>query len=85
MSAVPLSHLKQKYRLDIKELIKIDLKKIRSKQKNFSNLNFLKIPNIMGILNITPDHLNRYNNNFKDYIISKKRGITSLIFYLKLG
>ena len=25
------------------------------------------------ILNITPDHLNRYNNNFKDYIKSKKR------------
>ena len=39
----------------IKELIKIDLKKIRSKKKNFSNLNFLKIPNIMGVLNLTPD------------------------------
>ena len=25
------------------------------------------------ILNITPDHLNRYNNNFKDYILSKRR------------
>ena len=39
----------------LKELIKIDLKKIRSKKKNFSNLNFLKIPNIMGVLNLTPD------------------------------
>ena len=35
--------------------IKIDLEKIRSKKKNFSNLNFLKIPNIMGVLNLTPD------------------------------
>ena len=39
----------------LKELIKIDLKKIRLKKKNFSNLNFLKIPNIMGVLNLTPD------------------------------
>jgi dihydropteroate synthase len=39
----------------LKKLIKIDLKKIRSKKKNFSNLNFLQIPNIMGILNLTPD------------------------------
>src|SRR6056300_397294 len=39
----------------LKELIKQDLKKIRSKKKNFSNLNFLQIPNIMGVLNLTPD------------------------------
>ena len=39
----------------LKESIKIDLEKIRSKKKNFSNLNFLKIPNIMGVLNLTPD------------------------------
>jgi len=39
----------------LKKLIKIDLKKIRLKQKNFSNLNFKKIPNIMGVLNLTPD------------------------------
>ena len=39
----------------LKEQIKIDLKKIRSKRKNFSNLNFLKIPNLMGVLNLTPD------------------------------
>ena len=32
-----------------------DLKKIRSKKKNFANLNFLKTPNIMGVLNLTPD------------------------------
>ncbi len=39
----------------LKEQIEIDLKKIRSKRKNFSNLNFLKIPNLMGVLNLTPD------------------------------
>ena len=39
----------------LKELIKLDLKKIKSKKKNFSNLNFLQIPNIMGVLNLTPD------------------------------
>jgi dihydropteroate synthase len=39
----------------LKNLIKIDLKKIRSKKKNFSNLNFVQIPNIMGVLNLTPD------------------------------
>ena len=32
-----------------------DIKKITSKKKNFANLNFLRSPNIMGILNITPD------------------------------
>ncbi len=35
--------------------IKIDLKKIRAKKKNFANLNFLKVPNLMGVLNLTPD------------------------------
>ena len=34
---------------------KLDLKKINSKKKNFSNLNFKKIPNILGVLNLTPD------------------------------
>ena len=43
-----------------------DLKKIRIKQKNFSNLNFLKIPNIMGVLNLTPDSFSdggKFNKN----------------------
>jgi dihydropteroate synthase len=39
----------------IKKIIKIDLKQITTKKKNFSNLNFIQIPNIMGVLNITPD------------------------------
>ena len=32
-----------------------DLKIIIKKNNNFSNLNFKKIPNIMGVLNLTPD------------------------------
>jgi dihydropteroate synthase len=39
----------------LKKQILSDLKIITSKKKNFSNLNFQKIPNIMGILNLTPD------------------------------
>jgi len=39
----------------LKKMIKIDLKKIRTKKKSFSNLNFIQIPNIMGVLNLTPD------------------------------
>ncbi|MGB9878729.1 MAG: dihydropteroate synthase, partial [Candidatus Pelagibacter ubique] len=47
---------------DIKKLpkplrtkINKDLKIIVKKNKNFSSLNFNKIPNIMGVLNLTPD------------------------------
>ena len=40
---------------NIRNKIKNDLKIIIKKNKNFSNLNFKKIPNIMGILNLTPD------------------------------
>jgi len=39
----------------IKKKIKLDLNKIKSKKKNFSNLDFKKIPNILGVLNLTPD------------------------------
>ncbi|MDA9210040.1 dihydropteroate synthase [bacterium] len=39
----------------LKKMIKINLKKIRTKKKNFSSLNFIQIPNIMGVLNLTPD------------------------------
>jgi dihydropteroate synthase len=39
----------------LREQIKFDLKKIKLKKKNFSNFNFLKVPNIMGVLNLTPD------------------------------
>ena len=39
----------------LKKQVKLDLKVLTSKKKNFANLNFNKIPNIMGILNLTPD------------------------------
>ena len=35
--------------------INLDLKNIQLKKNNFANLNFKKIPNIMGVLNLTPD------------------------------
>ena len=31
------------------------LKLLLKKNKNFSNLDFRKVPNIMGVLNLTPD------------------------------
>ena len=39
----------------IKKKVKNDLKIITLKKKNFANLNFKEIPNIMGVLNLTPD------------------------------
>ena len=51
-----------------------DLKNITSKKKNFAKLNFLKLPNIMGILNLTPDSFSdggKFNN--------KKKGIKHAI------
>ncbi len=39
----------------VKKQINSDLKIITSKKKNFANLNFFKLPNIMGVLNLTPD------------------------------
>jgi len=39
----------------LREKINNDLKTIIKRNNNFSKLNFKKIPNIMGILNLTPD------------------------------
>ena len=53
---------------DIKKKITKDVRLISSKKKNFSNLNFKKIPLIMGVLNLTPDSFsdggkfNSFNN-----------------------
>ena len=44
------------------------MKKITQKKKNFANLNFQKLPNIMGVLNLTPDSFSdggKYNNLIK--------------------
>jgi dihydropteroate synthase len=64
----------------LKKQIKIDLKKIRSKRKNFSNLNFLKIPNLMGVLNLTPDSFSdggKFN--------TKKKGVDHALQMFKSG
>jgi len=60
--------------------INFDLKKIRLEKKNFSNLNFKKIPNILGILNLTPDSFSdggKFN--------SKERGINHAINLFNSG
>ena len=64
----------------IRRKINSDLKKIKSKKKNFSNLNFRKIPNIMGVLNLTPDSFSdggKFN--------SKKKGINHAINLINSG
>jgi len=52
--------------LQIKKIVKKDIKLITKQKKNFKNLNFKNIPNIMGILNITPDSFSdggKYNHD----------------------
>ena len=65
---------------DLKKKIYLDLKKIKSKKKNFSNLEFKKIPNILGVLNLTPDSFSdggKFN--------TKKKGINHAIKLYKEG
>jgi dihydropteroate synthase len=72
---------------DIKRLSKFlrikvnnDLKNIVREKKNFANLNFKKNPNIMGVLNLTPDSFSdggKFNN--------KKRGIIHVLDLFKFG
>ena len=64
----------------IRKKIYSDLKKIKSKKKNFSNFNFQKIPNILGVLNLTPDSFSdggKFN--------SKKKWINHAINLLNSG
>ena len=75
---VELISRKSKKKISIKKINKLprllkkqiihDLKKITSKKKNFAKLNFQKIPNIMGVLNLTPDSFSdggKFNNKNK--------------------
>ena len=58
----------------LREKINKDLKIIVKKSKNFSNLNFKKIPNIMGVLNLTPDSFSdggKFNKKNKGLIHAK--------------
>ena len=64
----------------LRKQIDLDLKKIKSKKKNFANLNFQKIPNIMGVLNLTPDSFSdggKFN--------SKKKGIDHALEMFRSG
>ena len=52
----------------IKKIVKNDLRLIKKKKKNFLNLNLRNIPNIMGILNMTPDSFSdggRFNKIYR--------------------
>ncbi len=72
---------------DIKKLSKVlkkkienDIKIITKKNKSFSNLNFKKIPNIMGVLNLTPDSFSDGGKFNK-----KKIGLKHAIDLFKFG
>jgi len=51
---IPINQIKNLSK-SIRKKINFDLKKIKSKKKNFSNFNFKKFPNLLGVLNLTPD------------------------------
>ena len=64
----------------LKKQITFDLKIITSKKRNFANLSFQKLPNIMGVLNLTPDSFSdggKFNN--------KNKGINNALEMLKSG
>ena len=64
----------------LKKQIIADLNIITSKKKNFANLDFKKIPNIMGVLNLTPDSFSdggKFNN--------KSKGIKHAIQMIRSG
>jgi dihydropteroate synthase len=64
----------------IKKKVLSDLQNINKKKKNFSNFNFLKPPNIMGVLNLTPDSFSdggKFNN--------RSKGIKHAIQMIKSG
>jgi len=60
--------------------VNYDIKKIKKKHKNFSNFNFKDNPNIMGVLNLTPDSFSdggKFN--------SKDQGYNHAKYLFKLG
>ena len=64
----------------LRQQINLDLKNIKSKKRNFANLDFKRIPNIMGVLNLTPD-------SFSDgaQFNSKKKGIDHALKMIESG
>ena len=64
----------------LKNQINLDLKKIKSKKKNFSKFNFKNLPNILGVLNLTPDSFSdggKFN--------TKKKGVEQAFHLLDSG
>ena len=58
-----------------KKKISTDLKKITSKKKAFCNLKFNAIPNLLGVLNLTPDSFSdggKFNKKDKAILASCK-------------
>ena len=64
----------------IKKKINSDLKKITSKKKGFCNLKFNSVPNLLGILNLTPDSFSDGGKFNK-----KDKGIKQAIHLFKSG
>jgi len=76
---IPINKINNLSKL-LKKKIILDLKKVRLKKKNFANLNFLKLPNIMGVLNLTPDSFSdggKFN--------AKNKGLNHALKMFKLG
>jgi len=75
-------HIKDIRRLSkfLRNKVNKDVKLITKKNKNFSNFNFKNIPNIMGILNLTPDSFsdggkfNKKNLSYKQAILLFNQG-----------
>ncbi len=80
--AIKKIHIKDIKKLSKNLFYKInkDLKIIKKKHKNFSNFNFKKNPNIMGVLNLTPD-------SFSDggKFIKKNQGYNQARYLFKSG
>ena len=64
----------------LKKKINNDLKVITRKNKNFSNLNFKNNPNIMGVLNLTPDSFSDGGKFNK-----KNQGVNHAKYLFKFG
>ena len=56
----------------LKKKINSDLEKIKKRKNNFSNFNFKNIPNILGVLNLTPDSFSdggKYNKKKREFLM----------------
>ena len=65
---------------NLRKKINADIKKINSKKINFSNFNFKKIPNILGVLNLTPDSFRMEEN-----LIKKIKALLMPLVYTKVA